>query len=89
MDIKENIVKQEMGLFVFDTTHDTVKAEKLLLENRIEVEAIPTPTKISSNCGISLLCQTRDYDIIDSVLEKNDINRIYHIINFRMPKKRI
>lgn len=41
-------------IFVFDSTHRALKADKLLTVNGLKFEVIPTPKEISSDCGISI-----------------------------------
>lgn len=42
-------------LFLFNTIHDVLRAEKLLKKNSIVHELIPVPRNLSSDCGMSIL----------------------------------
>ncbi|RLD97332.1 MAG: hypothetical protein DRI92_05840 [Aquificota bacterium] len=42
-------------LFTFVNTHAVIKAERILRGIGLDVEVIPTPKSISSECGMSLL----------------------------------
>jgi len=42
-------------LFLFNTIHDVLRAEKLLKEHSITHELIPVPRNLSSDCGMSIL----------------------------------
>lgn len=41
-------------ILTFDSIHHVMKAEKLLLAEKIKLEVIPTPQDISPNCGVSI-----------------------------------
>ena len=41
-------------ILVFETTHNALNAEQLLLHNNITIELLPTPREISASCGISI-----------------------------------
>ncbi len=41
-------------LITFDSTHQVLKAEKALKGKTKSVTTIPTPEKLSSDCGVSL-----------------------------------
>ena len=81
--------KKQMGLLTFDSSYETLKAERLILAEDFLVEVIPTPKKISSSCGVSLLCYPDDVDKCLPVLKEHNIKiRGKHFIDFRKVKKR-
>lgn len=41
-------------IFVFDSIHYVLKAEKILKEADLSCELIPVPREISSDCGMAL-----------------------------------
>ena len=45
---------------IFNSIHNVMLAEELLLQNNIPVEMVPVPRELSSDCGMSLLCQLSD-----------------------------
>ena len=53
-------------VFIFESTHQVLKVEKILKENNIKYDIIPTPKEFSSDCGMSVR-------IADSSEEKNKI----------------
>ncbi len=53
-------------VFIFESTHQVLKVEKILKENNIKYDIIPTPKEFSSDCGMSIR-------IADSSDDKNKI----------------
>ena len=45
-----------MLLLVFDSIHDVVRAERLLLAAGIPCDLLPTPHDVSSDCGMVVAC---------------------------------
>ncbi|NTW32289.1 MAG: DUF3343 domain-containing protein [Bacteroidetes bacterium] len=41
-------------ILIFESTHKVLKADKILMENKIKFDIIPTPKEISSDCGMSI-----------------------------------
>lgn len=39
-------------IITFESIHQVMKAEKILLDNDMEMKLIPTPRHISSDCGM-------------------------------------
>jgi hypothetical protein len=39
-------------LFLFESIHQVMRAEKLLKEKGMEVDLLPVPREISSDCGV-------------------------------------
>ncbi len=48
-------------LLTFVNTHRVIKAERLLRGSNLEVEVIPTPKDISSECGMSLVVKEGEF----------------------------
>lgn len=44
-------------LITFPSTHDALRAEKLLLKAQMDVTLIPVPRGIASDCGLALRFQ--------------------------------
>jgi len=42
------------GVVLFYTTSAAMRAEKTLKKNNLDVKLIPTPRKLSSDCGVAL-----------------------------------
>jgi len=62
-------------IFVFDSTHRAIKADKLLTQNSLKFEVIPTPKEITSDCGIALRInpELTNPEIVWQLLESNSI----------------
>ena len=52
------------GVVLFYTTSAAMRAEKVLMKDKIAVKLIPTPRELSSDCGIALRF---DWDQVDNV----------------------
>lgn len=48
-----------------------MKAEKLLISEKIPIKIIPVPKSISSDCGVCIRFNNNMFAIIKSVLDKN------------------
>ena len=62
-----------MVLFLFESTHAVIKAEKICLENGIKYKIIPVPRSISSQCGMSVEVEPEQKDRISQILDQSDI----------------
>ncbi|MDI6786175.1 MAG: DUF3343 domain-containing protein [bacterium] len=60
-------------VITFYSTHHVLQSEKALKEKFFNINLIPVPRKISSNCGISLEIECTDKDEILKVLKDNNI----------------
>lgn len=52
-------------LLTFDSIHDVIRAEKILLKTGIACELVPTPRHISSDCGMSVECAEVDLPCLE------------------------
>lgn len=68
-------------LIVFDSVHQAIRAEQLLLKAGLQVELMPTPREISISCGQSLSLRPDDFDIAREILvrEKVAFRGIYSV----------
>lgn len=41
-------------ILIFESTHKVLKAEQILVDNKIKFDIIPTPKEVSSDCGMSV-----------------------------------
>jgi len=66
-------------VITFASVHFVMKAERVLKENGIEVRLIPTPRKISSDCGMSIEIQDENIERIKTLLSNYEcrMERIY------------
>lgn len=53
--------KTNYTILTFANTHMVLKAEKLLLSRGVNLEIIPTPKDISSDCGMAIRLKTGTY----------------------------
>ncbi len=47
-------------LLTFDSIHDVLKAEKLLLRLGLSCDLVPTPRTLSRDCGMAIECRRAD-----------------------------
>jgi len=68
-------------VITFASVHFVMKAEKVLKENGIEVRLIPTPRKISSDCGMSIEIHYENIERIKTLLSNYEckMERIYKL----------
>jgi len=57
------------SLFLFQSTHAVLKAERLLLDAGISCKVIPVPKHISSECGICVLTPAGQSDAARAALD--------------------
>lgn len=50
--------KSGLTVFTFGSTHQALRAEKVLLAAQIEAQVIPVPRRISSLCGLAVQVDT-------------------------------
>lgn len=55
-------------VLTFQSSHDAIAAERVLLENNISVRTMPLPSHIAEGCGICLRIWEYDYSCADIVL---------------------
>ncbi|MBE6067358.1 MAG: DUF3343 domain-containing protein [Clostridium lundense] len=60
-------------VLVFKNTLDSIKAEKFLKENSINMTIMPTPTGITQSCGISIKINPDDIDKIKELIKENKL----------------
>lgn len=61
---------------VFTTTHQTLKAEKLLKERQIPVRPVPRPSRILSECGLALEFNTEDEERLMDICREQCLDLI-------------
>lgn len=60
-------------VLVFKNTLDSIKAEKFLKNNSIDMTIMPTPTGITQSCGISIKISPDDIDKIKELITENKL----------------
>jgi hypothetical protein len=61
-------------VFLFESVHRVMRAEKILKEKGIEVDLIPVPRDISSDCGIAVELSRESEEKALLILRENRIS---------------
>lgn len=61
-------------LFLFESTHAVIKAEKVCINSDVEYKIITVPRSISSQCGMSIEIDNKLEEKLSNLLENNKIN---------------
>ena len=61
-------------LVVFDSVHQAIRAEKMLLAQGIAIEMVPTPREISASCGQSIALSAADLSDAIEIISREIIN---------------
>ncbi|MGL5787038.1 MAG: putative Se/S carrier-like protein [Bacteroidales bacterium] len=59
--------------FLFKNTRTVIKAESLCRDHAIQVEVVPVPEKVSSECGMALKSASINHPIMSALFEQNNI----------------
>jgi hypothetical protein len=62
-------------IILFDSIHQLLKAEKILKENCVWHEVVPTPRDLSSDCGSSIKINEEKKEIVEELFQKNAVKR--------------
>ena len=67
-------------IFIFESSHKVLKADKVLMENKIKFDVIPTPKEFSSDCGLAIRITETDAELqkVETILKNNDLNFTVH-----------
>lgn len=60
-------------ILIFDSTHGTLQAERILKENKIRNRIVPKPREISASCGVGLIVFEKDVVEAVKLLESQKI----------------
>ena len=60
-------------LIAFDSVHQAIRTEQLLLKAGVPVEMIPTPREISASCGQSIRFPAGSATFVLALLEREKI----------------
>jgi hypothetical protein len=66
-------------LFLFESTHAFIKAERICNKNGINCKIVPVPRSISSQCGMGIEVSKKQEKIVGNILFKKKIT--YNIYN--------
>ncbi|SET07696.1 DUF3343 domain-containing protein [Anaerobranca gottschalkii] len=68
-------------LLAFESNHDSLMAEDLLLSNGITIDPIPVPRHLRKDCNLGLKIKEEDITTVESILT----GKIqYHIYDYQM-----
>ena len=74
-------------LIAFDSVHQAIRAEQLLLKADVSVEMVPTPREISASCGQSVRFAEDAAEPVKALLERERI--VFRGIYAQVPGQRI
>lgn len=60
-------------VLIFKNTLDSIKAEKFLKDNSIDMSIMPTPTGITQSCGVSIKINPEDINEIKKLITENKL----------------
>ncbi len=69
---------KEKSVFVFQSTREFIKAEKLLKKTSVKFKVIPVPKNISAECGMCLLANSENLSEINKLLCVQNIIYLQH-----------
>jgi len=79
----------EEGLIVFNSTHDSIKADNICLERKLAASLIPTHPSISVGCGFMLKTAWDNFDNIVRMLQEENIERANKALELNEIEKNI
>jgi hypothetical protein len=62
------------AVYTFDSTHDSLTAEQVLVDAGIAVRAIPKPRTLGGGCGIALRLEPLDALIAEELLHDRHVD---------------
>lgn len=68
--------EEHRTILTFQSTHHAIATQEKLQNSRILFTVIPTPTEISSNCGIALSIASADATIARHLLMESEIRKM-------------
>ena len=73
---------KEHGLITFESTQFALQAETVFKDRDISFKTIPTPREVSHSCGLALLFDPEDVEIVKELVEeeKIDIDGLYKFL---------
>ncbi|MDF2883341.1 MAG: hypothetical protein K0R54_3898 [Clostridiaceae bacterium] len=60
-------------IITFQNTHQAMKGERVLKENQIKCNIMPTPTMITRSCGISIIFKEDEKNTINALVKHNEL----------------
>ncbi len=65
-------------LFLFESTHMAIKAEKILAGNNYKYKVVPVPKSISPECGIAIDVYDELANEVESIFKNIEIKFLKH-----------
>lgn len=65
------MIAEQWCVITFFTIYHALKAEKVLQSEGININLIPVPREISSDCGVALQFDYREKEKVKEILENN------------------
>ncbi|MEI8347027.1 MAG: DUF3343 domain-containing protein [Pseudomonadota bacterium] len=65
-------------LYLFESTHLVIRAEKIGRENKILLKIIPVPRHISSQCGMAIELEPKESERLKIILEREGVPFVLH-----------
>lgn len=65
---------KEEGLVVFYTTHDSIKADNICINNKLDASLIPTHPSITLGCGFMLKTNWENFTQVVKLLDEEKVN---------------
>lgn len=63
---------------LFHSTFAVINAEKICRIQRIPARVVPVPREISSDCGMSLVIEDADRDVLAAALDQANIEHHFY-----------
>jgi hypothetical protein len=67
-------MEEKRYYILFPSHTEGMKLEALLKEAHIKHTIVPTPRELSSSCGIAIMYNLKDEQLIVRIIKDNDIN---------------
>lgn len=66
-------MEQTNYYILFPSHTEGMKMDSLLRKNKIKHTIVPTPRELSKSCGICIMYNKEDEELIKNLIEENDI----------------
>jgi hypothetical protein len=60
-------------IIIFNSIHRVMKAEKVLKEENVDFELIPTPRELKSDCGLAIKVLRKDEKKVENILKNKKV----------------
>lgn len=72
---------QDYYIAVFESTHHAMRFEKTVKNGGFKINIMPVPREITASCGLSVKMESRDFERIRDLAEREklSIQGYYHV----------